>query len=283
MCDDFHLFFTSRRHPCLAVVHENGKKCHTRVLKSRCLSSVQIGLFTSCLDVNACCYLALIKSTNEFSRAKVLIYELFLIPVELYLSPIETHCSNIDYFPTIENGSETEESTRLHLARGVIALFILSFFSVVCAFFTGLSGKLEPDETFLFNDIIDTFNHSAGCWRRSAGAITATAILMLTACLLASGAMGLWHTVEFFEKEKVVGEEYFQQWPNVSLKAGRKRISSGIIKTAFNFRFFATIPASHTIGHILLHGLPLPANWSPQFSYQDPQCVSEVNARRKNN
>lgn len=38
---------------------------------------------------------------------------------------------------------------------------------------------------------------------------------MLTACLLASGAMGLWHTVEFFEKEKVVGEEYFQQWPNV--------------------------------------------------------------------
>jgi hypothetical protein len=54
-----------------------------------------------------------------------------------------------------------------------------------------------------------------GCWRRSAGAITATAILMLTACLLASGAMGLWHTVEFFEKEKVVGEEYFQLWPNV--------------------------------------------------------------------
>ncbi|CRK94799.1 CLUMA_CG008293, isoform A [Clunio marinus] len=113
--------------------------------------------------------------------------------VELYLSPIETHCSNIDYFPTIENGGETEESTRLHLARSVIALFVLSFFAVVCAFFTGLSG----------------------CWRRSAGAITATAILMLTACLLASGAMGLWHTVEFFEKEKVVGPEFFQQWPQI--------------------------------------------------------------------
>jgi hypothetical protein len=56
-----------------------------------------------------------------------------------------------------------------------------------------------------------------GCWRRSAGAITATAILMLTACLLASGAMGLWHTVEFFEKEKVVGEEYFQQWSKVNI------------------------------------------------------------------
>jgi hypothetical protein len=65
-----------------------------------------------------------------------------LFPVEIYLSPIETHCSNIDYFPTIDNnGGDTEESTRLHLARGVIALFILSFFSVVCAFFTGLSGE----------------------------------------------------------------------------------------------------------------------------------------------
>jgi hypothetical protein len=65
------------------------------------------------------------------------------ITVEIYLSPIETHCSNIDYFPTIENGGETEESTRLHLARGVIALFILSFFSVICAFFTGLSGMSQ--------------------------------------------------------------------------------------------------------------------------------------------
>ncbi|CAG9809222.1 unnamed protein product [Chironomus riparius] len=113
--------------------------------------------------------------------------------VEIYLSPIETHCSNIDYFPSIDNAGDTEESTRLHLARGVIALFILSFLAVVCAFFTGLSG----------------------CWKRSAGAITATAILMLTACLLASGAMGLWHTVEFFEKEKVVGEEFYQQWPSI--------------------------------------------------------------------
>jgi len=60
--------------------------------------------------------------------------------VEIYLSPIETHCSNIDYFPSIDNAGDTEEATRLHLARGVIALFILSFLAVVCAFFTGLSG-----------------------------------------------------------------------------------------------------------------------------------------------
>lgn len=75
----------------------------------------------------------------------ILILINFLHAVELYLSPIETHCSNIDYFPTIENGSETEESTRLHLARGVIALFVLSFFSVICAFFTGLTGKVHGE------------------------------------------------------------------------------------------------------------------------------------------
>lgn len=28
--------------------------------------------------------------------------------------------------------------------------------------------------------------------------------------------MALWHGVEFYEKEKVVGEEFYQQWPNVS-------------------------------------------------------------------
>lgn len=28
--------------------------------------------------------------------------------------------------------------------------------------------------------------------------------------------MGLWHGVEYYEKEKLVGEEYYQQWSNVS-------------------------------------------------------------------
>jgi hypothetical protein len=115
--------------------------------------------------------------------------------VEIYLSPIETHCSNIDYFPNnvSSDGDDTDSTTRLHLARSVIALFILSFLAVFSAFWTGLSG----------------------CWRRSAGLITTTALLMLTACLLAAGAMGLWHFVEFYEKEKVVGEEFFQSWPDI--------------------------------------------------------------------
>jgi hypothetical protein len=34
--------------------------------------------------------------------------------------------------------------------------------------------------------------------------------------LLSAGGMGLWHGVEYYEKEKVVGEEFYQQWNNVS-------------------------------------------------------------------
>lgn len=115
--------------------------------------------------------------------------------VPTYLSPIETHCSNIDYFPQVEDDkiSNEDATSRLHLARSCIALFIISFVTIFCAFWTGLSG----------------------CWKRSSGAITATSILLLVTCLLAAGAMGLWHTVEFFEKEKVVGEDYFQQWNTV--------------------------------------------------------------------
>jgi hypothetical protein len=36
--------------------------------------------------------------------------------------------------------------------------------------------------------------------------------------LLSAGGMGLWHGVEYYEKEKVVGEEFYQQWNNVSQK-----------------------------------------------------------------
>lgn len=36
--------------------------------------------------------------------------------------------------------------------------------------------------------------------------------------LLSAGGMGLWHGVEYYEKEKIVGEEYYQQWSNVSIQ-----------------------------------------------------------------
>lgn len=35
--------------------------------------------------------------------------------------------------------------------------------------------------------------------------------------LLSAAGMGLWHGVEYYEKEKMIGEEYFQQWSNVSI------------------------------------------------------------------
>ncbi|XP_029173128.1 uncharacterized protein LOC114942031 isoform X1 [Nylanderia fulva] len=117
--------------------------------------------------------------------------------VETYLSPVETHCMNIDYFiPDEENqtrGFNDDAMARLHMGRSVIALFMVGFFAIFSAFWTGV----------------------VGCWRRSPGNITATAILMLFACLLSAGGMGLWHGVEYYEKEKLVGEEYYQQWSNV--------------------------------------------------------------------
>jgi len=114
----------------------------------------------------------------------------------------------------------------LDMGRSVIALFMIGFLAIFSAFWTGV----------------------VGCWRRSPGNITATAILMLFACqyifrnkiskifyihkekniigtyiflndvgLLSAGGMGLWHGVEYYEKEKIVGEEYYQQWSNVSV------------------------------------------------------------------
>lgn len=117
--------------------------------------------------------------------------------VQTYLSPVETHCMNINYFiPDEENltrGFSDDAMTRLHMGRSVIALFIVGFVAIFTAFWTGV----------------------VGCWKRSPGNITATAILMLLACLLSASAMGLWHGVEYYEKEKIVGEEYYQQWNNV--------------------------------------------------------------------
>lgn len=111
--------------------------------------------------------------------------------VETYRSPVETICTNIDYYIPDTKGatkSFTEDAmARLHMGRAMIALFIVSFFFDFVAFWTGV----------------------VGCWRRGAGNITSTAILMLLACLFSAGAMGLWHGVEFYENEKLVGEREF--------------------------------------------------------------------------
>lgn len=108
---------------------------------------------------------------------------------------------------------------------------------------------IDRSEILIIIIFIEKKNFSSvGCWKRSAGAITATAILMLTACLLASGAMGLWHTVEFFEKEKVVGEEFYQQWPSVSYKY------------FFCFLRFSFIESRPALCHILFTFSLIPLN-----------------------
>ena len=35
--------------------------------------------------------------------------------------------------------------------------------------------------------------------------------------LLSAGAMGFWHGVEYYEKERRIGEEFYQEWNNVSI------------------------------------------------------------------
>lgn len=62
---------------------------------------------------------------------------------------------------------------------------------------------------------------------------------MLMACLLAAGAMGLWHTVEFFEKEKVVGEEFYQQWNSVNYRNFISRTRELIMEIYYCYIDFA--------------------------------------------
>lgn len=52
----------------------------------------------------------------------------FAVAVEIYLSPVETHCSNVDYFPDMDDEKlqpNDDAITRLHLARSCVALFVL--------------------------------------------------------------------------------------------------------------------------------------------------------------
>jgi len=106
--------------------------------------------------------------------------------VELYMSPVETWCRNLDYYiPDEENVTKTfnqEQMTRIHMMRAMIALFIVGFFFMFVSFTAGILG----------------------CWKTSPSNITASAILMLIACLFHAGGMGLWHGVEHWERNKIM-------------------------------------------------------------------------------
>jgi len=121
--------------------------------------------------------------------------------VNLYMSPVETWCRNIDYFIPDEEGKtkdfKTEVMTKIHMARAMIALFIVAFFFMFVSFTTGV----------------------VGCWRTSPSNITASAVLMLLACLLSAGGMGLWHGVQHYQFMKISEESdtelYVSSWPKV--------------------------------------------------------------------
>ncbi|XP_065583158.1 uncharacterized protein LOC136042158 isoform X3 [Artemia franciscana] len=128
---------------------------------------------------------------------------------DLYRSPVETYCKNIDYYLSGESTGHFSENTMswLHMGRSMIAMFIIAFFFNFIAFWTGV----------------------AGCWRRSPGNITATALLMLLSCLFSAGGMGLWHGVEFFEREKLTDPEFYKQWPEFILRNNNMLMDTHIL------------------------------------------------------
>merc|ERR1712045_133712 len=119
--------------------------------------------------------------------------------VEVYMSPVETWCRNVDYFIPDENDVtklfNQEQMTRVHMMRAMIALYIVGFFFMFVSFTAGILG----------------------CWKTSPSNITASAILMLIACLFHAGGMGLWHGVEHWERNKIMTETdrelFTATWP----------------------------------------------------------------------
>merc|ERR1712227_632168 len=119
--------------------------------------------------------------------------------VQLYISPVETWCRNVDYYIPDENdvtkSFNQEQMTRIHMMRAMIALFLVGFFFMFVSFTAGIIG----------------------CWKTSPSNITASAILMLIACLFHAGGMGLWHGVEHWERNKIMEdtdtELFYEKWP----------------------------------------------------------------------
>merc|ERR1719445_910498 len=121
--------------------------------------------------------------------------------VELYMSPVETWCRNLDYYIPENDATKDlsgEEMQRIHMNRAMVALFIVGFFFMFVSFTAGVRG----------------------CWKTSPSNITASAILMLIACLFSAGGMGLWHGVEHWERNKINTESdtelFVKSWnPNL--------------------------------------------------------------------
>lgn len=162
------------------------------LLQRRQPSGWQFSLYL--IDFHVGLFFFVHSENNTFSHFSFLF---FVDIVETYRSPVETICTNIDYYIPDNKGdtkSFSEDAMArlrkhcpfsitavarklrpavsikkmfivLDMGRAMIALFIVSFFFDFVAFWTGV----------------------VGCWRRGAGNITSTAILMLLACKFSLG------------------------------------------------------------------------------------------------
>merc|ERR1712004_794411 len=184
-----------------------------------------------------------------FSRTRGLFRECFhgekdnapKIGDDLYMSPVETWCHNLNYYipdDTRETKEFTPENmTRIHMGRSTIALFISCFVMMFIAFITGVIG----------------------CWKTGHSHIFASACLMLIACLMSAGAMGLWHE------------------SNTS-----KRKKSTMDTTMLNYlsnpgnHFYEITPTSDTTGPTSWLGWAWACVWPPPASLPWPDSVSRV-------
>jgi len=116
--------------------------------------------------------------------------------LDTYLSPTQTECINVNYYIPEDEVSDKfsdQRWERLHMARSVVALYVVAFFFLFLSFFTGI----------------------AGCWKRSHANLVATGILQLLSSLMDAGGMGLWHAVQFYDHHKLKDEHSYEQWPEV--------------------------------------------------------------------
>jgi hypothetical protein len=131
-------------------------------------------------------------------------------------SPFGAQCAYVDDYQIPEDTSKTEvwtaeEWTRMHLMRTQVAFYILGLFFLGLTLFTGI----------------------AGCWRRHAGLILATGILLLFATLFLAASMAVWHGIDYLTREVIRAPGYEMSWeewlrPWVSVRYGWSYIVSWV-------------------------------------------------------
>jgi len=112
-----------------------------------------------------------------------------------YRSPFGSNCVNIrDYqIPedeTITRNWSKDQRTRMHLMRTTVAFYIVGLFFLGLCLLTGIIG----------------------CWRRHAGLILATGILLLFATLFLAAAMAVWHGVDYMSREVIRADGFELTW-----------------------------------------------------------------------